>query len=445
MVEKDENTARFFFILLLLGGGYNSLKYYVYKQINKKLPQKIKFGDLSLGIFPLGINVKNVYQFPIKDNNLVSFEKVSIQIPFFSLFSKIKTVNLYIHHPKVVFDESLLEKEQKRTALGGFKINKVNIIDGEMFYVSPKLHVTLLKFNLLTFPRSNFTIYRLTSPHLKVVFPFSGEQVSFEGQMLTEFRRQGKNWKILKLNWQTPVAVFNINGRVYRDGRAALNAFSQGSARPVLDPLLGKLSIREFMYGNFKIKRNKEGRISVDGNLQANTFSFGGKTFKNLQGTVNWENKSKRVRVNVSFRDGDLTANARVEAKNRVVTVSIGNISAAKVTQIIDIYGVVPLGGILKKGDFIIHQGTITGTVNLVQDPAHENPREWNAGGRAQFTYQTKTRAVYVRAPEIQSEFGKLTGVMVIVTPKQKTQLTLDFKSTINESAFLDKYSTFCL
>ncbi|UCH95406.1 MAG: translocation/assembly module TamB domain-containing protein [Candidatus Aminicenantes bacterium] len=410
------------------------------------LPNKIEFRDLSLGVFPLSINIRNLKEFPIKDKNIVSFKKVSAEIPFFSLFSKIKTINLYIHQPKIILDDSLLKKGKKAIFSPGFKINKINIIDAELVYTTPKLHVNLLKCNLLSFPRANFTVYRLTSPHLKVVFPWSGKEVTFEGQMVSEFRRLRNSWKIGKFYWQTPLTTFNLNGRIYRDGRMAFNAFTQGSARQILDPLLDQFSIREFAYGNFKIKKNKEGRISVYGQFNVNTFTFGGKPFKDLRGTVNWDNKNKRTRVNAVFRDHDSTVDVRVEAKNKVVKVFAQNASAAKITQIIDIYEVVPLGGILKEGNITIHKNIIKGTVDFVpkeNGPADDNPHEFNAGGHAEFIHNTKTKAVHVFAPGIQTEFGQLTDVEVNFTPKEKTQLTVDLKSTIKESAFLDKYSTF--
>jgi hypothetical protein len=226
----------------------------------------------------------------------------------------------------------------------------------------------------------------------------------------------------------------------------AVNAFTQGSARQVLDPLLAEFSIREFAYGNFKIKKSKGDRLSVEGEYNLNTFTFGGKSFKDLRGDVNWDNKSKHIRTNVVFRDDDSTINARVEAKNKVIKVTAQNAPAAKMAQIIDIYEVVPMGGMIKEANVTIHKGTYKGTVDFVpREPgsAHYDPKEFNGGGHVEFTYNAKTKSVHALSSGLQTEFGQLTDMEVISTPKEKTQLTVDLKAVVNESAFLDKYSTF--
>jgi hypothetical protein len=413
--------------------------------LNQTTPHKIQFKDLSLGIFPLAVNVKNLNQLPIKDNNIVSFKKVSLEVPFFSLFSKTKEVNLYIHQPKVFIDDNLLKKE-KKSSIGEFRINKINVIDGELVYNTTKLQVILLKCNLLSFPRLNYTVYRLTSPHLKVVFPWSRERVTFEGQMVGEFRRQRNSWKISKFYWQTPLITFNLNGRIYSDGRMSINAFTQGSARQVLDPLLGQFSIHEYAYGNFKMKRGKGDRISIDGDYNIHTFTFGGKSFKDLRGKVYWDNQSKNTRTNMVFRDDDVNVSVRVEAKNKVVKVIAQNASASKMAQIIDIYDIVPMGGIIKEANVTIHKGVYKGTIDLVptaQDSVRYDPKEFNGGGYAEFTYNAKTKAVQAISPRLQTEFGLITDLQVISTPKERTQLKVDLEATVNESAFLDKYSTF--
>ena len=428
---------------MLFSGGYYSLKYYIFTQLNSKLPTKIQFDDLSLSIFPLAIQVKNIYEFPIKDNNLISFKKVSVEIPFFSLLSKIKSINVYIHEPKVIFDDTLLKKGDKKTSFGEFKINKINIIDGELIYSTPKLTVNLLKFNLLTFPKADYTVFRLTSPHLKAIFPFSREQVTYEGQMLAEFRQQGQNWRIIKFNWQTQQALVNVNGNIYRDGRAALNTYAQGSFRQVLDPLLEEFSIHEFMYGDFKIKRGKDGRLSVNGNAHTGHFTFRGLSFKDLTAEIGWDSVSTRVRVNAGFLDRDKKIVIRVEALGKEVKILAENAPAADAGRIIDIYDIIPMAGTIKKAEFTLADRIVAGTAEIEPIPGNAGPNEFNAGGNVQFTYHTKDKIAQVTTAEIQTEFGKITDITVTATPNQKKQLVIDLKAEITESAYLNKYSTF--
>jgi len=396
-----------------------------------------------LGIFPLAINVKNIYEFPIKDSNIISFKKVSVEIPFFSILSKIKSLNLSVYKPKVIFDNSLLKKGDKKVSIGEFKINKINIIDGELIYSSPKLTFNFLNFNLLTFPKANFTVYRLTSPHLKVIFPFSGKEITYEGQMLAEFRQQGNNWKIIKFNWQTPKALFNINGSIYKDGRAALNVYTQGSVSQILDPLLEEFSIREFMYGDFKVKRNREGRISISGNAHANHFTFKNLPFKSLVATINWDNSSDRIRLNGSFVDNDSIIDIRVESLHKNVVIVAENAPAAKVLQLIELNDAVPLTGTVKETEFSIYKNIIKGTAEIEPFPGQISADEFNGGGIIEFSFHTKTKVSRVNAQNLQTEFGKITDINVVSTPKQRDKLSIDLEADIDESAFLNKYSTF--
>jgi len=176
------------------------------------------------------------------------------------------------------------------------------------------------------------------------------------------------------------------------------------------------------------------------------TFTFGGQSFKDLRGKLYWDNQSNITRTNMVFRDDAANVNVRVEVKNKVIKVMTQNAPAAKVAQIIDIYDTVPMGGRIKKGDITIENGIYQGTIDFVpQVPgsANYNPNEFNGGGRVEFTYNAKTKTVRALSPRLQTEFGLITDLQVISTPKEKTRLKVDLAAAVNECAFLDKYSTF--
>jgi hypothetical protein len=424
------------------------LKLYVYNKINEALPGKIKFKDVELRVFPPAVNVRNLKDFVIKNKNIVSFREINAEIPLTSLLAKVKTVHLYVLEPKIVFDNTLFKKGKPlfSSKTPKFKIDRINIIDGELIYDTPKLYFNLLRFNLKSFPREKNTIYRFTSPHLKIVFPVNREQVKIEGAVQGEFKEQPDSWKISKFYWDTRYVKVNLNGRIYKKGRIVLNAYTHGSARQILDPLVKEFSIRDFMYGNARVKRSEKGLMAINGEFYSNHFTCAGEPFKNLKGTINWDNRSNRIISNSSFYDDRFQTMLRVEVKKKKVNIFARNASAARLTRMIKINETVPIGGLLKEGRFSINRNIVNGTVHLEKDPdmsADFNPAQFNGAGQVDFTYHSKKKSVLFSTPGLKTEFGKITALKGNHTPREKTQLDLYFKGSINESAFLDKYTGF--
>jgi hypothetical protein len=432
----------FFFTLLVLIAAYYGLKLYVFHKINSLLTHKIEFKNLEFSVLPPAITIRDIKDFTIKDKNIVSFKEISAEVPFLSLFSKVKTVDIYIHKPRIIFDNSLLKKGKKRASPGAFKINKVNIIDGQLVFNAPKFHADLLKFDLKSFSRGPDTIYRLTSPHLKAVFPVSREPVTLEGQMLAEFREQEQGWKVSKFYWETRYAKINVNGRFFKNGRIALNAYSQGSPRQITEPLLDDLAIREFMYGSARISRSRDGLVSIEGTFDFNAFTINGEAFKDLGGRVSWDNKSKNFRVFVSFHDDRLTTRGSIIQDGKWVHVTASDISAAKIIRIIRIDDAVPLGGVLKKGKVAVKGRFFKGAAQLEQDPGDlADPLRFNAAGKVEFTYNSKEKAASFSSRQIQAEFGRIDNLTGSVAPKKENQLAVNFNASVNEAAYLDKYT----
>jgi TamB, inner membrane protein subunit of TAM complex len=388
--------------------------------------------------------LKDVNEFVITDKNIVSFKRVSAEIPLISLFSKPIDVNINIHQPKIVFDDSLLKgRKKKQTQPKAFKINKVNIIDGEVIYDTPKLYVNLLKFNLLSFPRKRATIYRLTSPHLKVMFPIGKKQVTVEGQMLCEFRELNNSWKVGKFYWETEHANINVNGRVMKDGRIALNIYTQGSARQILDPLIHKLSIREFMYGNARLEKGKSGKVTIEGDFNYNTFFVNGEEFKNMRGSVQWDNKSKRLRIFSHLQADGHRATFNLNKIGKTIQIEAGRVPAAKVSRLLDIDDMIPLGGMIKDVTFDINGRQFDGSANLEQIPDNPNPKEFNAGGHVKFAYNTKSKSVSFSGENLKGEFGTIQYIKGKSTPKERTKLSLQIKGHVDRAQFLDKYTRY--
>ena len=346
----------------------------------------------------------------------------------------------------MVLDNTLLKGlgKKKNAIKTPFKINKVNIINGELVFDMPKFHVDLLNFDLMSFPRENQTIYRLTTPHLKAIFPQSGKQVAVEGQMLCEFREQKNSWRLGKFIWETQYMNISANGRFFKDKRMAINIHTQGSFRQLFDPILGKkMSIHEFMYSNSRIKKSRAGTVTLEGDFNTNAFTFGGERFRNLKGTVNWDNRTKRLRIGTKFKAGIYDTSVDISKIRYNIDLTARNVPAATATRIAKIKNIAPLGGMVKEGRIKINRRQFDGTVDLVNHPELLEPEEFQAEGSVDFTYNSKSKNATFEAVNLKTEFGSLERIKGKVTPDKRTKLLLNFNANVNKAEFLDKYTTF--
>lgn len=453
---------------MILSAAFYGLKLYIYNTINARLQHKIEFKNLDFGVFPLRIQVRDLKELVIKDKNIISFKEVTAEMPFFSFFSKIKTIDISIHQPVVRFDKSLLKKSKtaKTPSLGAFKIRRVNLVDGKLIYSSPMFYATLEKFNLKSFPKENDTIYRLWSPHMKVVFPMSvvslrhlialsqtmphnvffpvREITVFEGQMLAEFREHLNSYRIGKFYWETEQLKINANGRVYKDGKLALNLYARGSLRQILDPVLFGLSIREYMTADARIKKTKDGPFMVDGDLSFNHFSIKGEPFKDMKGTIGWDSKSKRLRIDTRFRD-EIYSGSRLnleKGKNGFL-LTASNLSAEKVSKIVGIDGSVPMGGLMEQLTLEIRGREFKGSAFFAQDPENFKPNRFNSAGKVDFTYNSGEKSVLFSSDNLQTEFGHLAEVTGAVTPRAEKAMDIKIKGFVDEAGELEKYTLF--
>jgi hypothetical protein len=150
-------------------------------------------------------------------------------MPFTSLFSKKKAVNIVIEKPLFVLTDSLLKINPGSGDFApNFIVKHIAVRHGEIKFRSQDITLQLLDFNLQSGPMIEGLAFKLASPHLKIIFPFSGELVTLEGNLNGEIRQQETAWKINQLSWQTRDITFNLNGRILKDGSFYLNASAQG-------------------------------------------------------------------------------------------------------------------------------------------------------------------------------------------------------------------------
>ncbi|RPJ59920.1 MAG: hypothetical protein EHM12_06560, partial [Dehalococcoidia bacterium] len=437
-----------------MAGGYLLIRSRVYREIdkiNRFLTSQVRPQDLSISLLPPAVMVDNIKGFTIKTKNLVSFDRISLEIPFYSLFSSKKEVNLSIIRPRLelgedifsVLDEIIRGTRKKTPRESPLKMQHIRIKQGQMIYRTEKLSIDLLDFDLSqTVMQSGKKGYRLSSPHLKVIFPLSGKEVKIEGDLTAEFHEQDGNYRINRFLWNTEFVNFKLNGRVLKDKTIELNVSVQGSLKQVLDPLLGHLSIREFLHGSVKIRKNKgDDRLTVSGDFTSPTFSVGDQMFDNLRGLVRWDDIEKKIKVDAFFTDGALNGSLKAESLKENTQVQVKNVTARKIARAIRIEDVAPIGGVLKDSDFLVGKKHVSGWVEFDRQPV-ANEKEFNMKGFCHFAFDASKKAIQLSAPEVQAEFG-WCSLELNVDPTNRESLVLHAQADLTEAAGIDKYAHF--
>ncbi len=372
-------------------------------------------------------------------------------MPITSLFSKNKEIDINIHKPTFVLEEDifkLMRDLQKKTKTPGrksaVKLNRLNIKHGELLYRSERITVELLDFDLeSSIKQLNKMVYRLKSPHLKVVLPFKGKEVRFEGDVESLFRQDQDGWRINRFLWNTKHVTVEMNGRILKDNKVALNAVVRGSPRQVLDPLLGRLSIRDFIYSNVKIRKDKDAPLTISGRFTANNFSIAGENFDNLRGNIKWDNIGKRIKVDAFFDDKFYNSSLKVDSGKGLTLVQMKNVSGEKSAKIINIYDTTPLAGIVKDSDFKIEKGVISGKAELDQEKSM-GQEGFNLKGIVNFSYHSKKKAVKFISNECYSEFGKVF-IEGVIDPGKKERISIRTMADLYDTGGLARYSMFYL
>lgn len=356
--------------------GYFALKYYIYQQINNRLADKIAFSNLKLDLIPLRIQLEDLKNFSIKSKNLISLKRISVEIPPSSLFSSVKEVNLNIHNPVIVLDDKILESRDDDALDLPYEINRLNIIDGELSYTSPDMSVKLLHFNLDSYNQSGKIMYRLRSPHLKVMMGISDAVISLEGDMVAEFRKQLSSWRIWRFLWNTADFRLTMNGRVFNSGSVILNAGLRGDIQKFLTPLVDDFQPMGFVEGNIQIRRKEKEPLRLYCEAVYKSFVFRGEPFGDLVGKVNWNDREKVFHINGSFRDGERTAGVVVDSEKELTKVVLENLNTSRLTRIVEIDEAAPLDGVLRRGEINIRRGVIDGKAILTTRHAAQGAPE---------------------------------------------------------------------
>ena len=391
-------------------GAYYTAKYYVYRLIISRTRADIRFSDLRLSLFPLGLEIRNIKNFPLKNGNLVSFAGINIYLSPTSLFMKKKAVSIEIERPLFILNDDLLNSKTGDNPFGSaFTVNRVRIRQGELIFKGRDIQFHMLDFNLQSGNMTGALAFKLDSPHLKIILPVSGQPVTLEGNLSGEVRQQGTSWKINQLLWQTRDITFNLNGRILKDGSFYLNTSAQGDPENILRPLLEKLAVKGLTYAKAKISKNVKNKIQINADFTSPYCLIKENSCSNLAGNLSWDSQSRDLDLETAFDTPLTRGRVRVAGKDGETDIAIHDIPAAYMARILDIEGDAPLAGIITSGTLEINREFLRGRADLDASPAQPLSQPFVAKGTIDFQRDKKIKQTTFSGRRLQFNGGQLS------------------------------------
>ncbi len=407
--EKAEDPVRFFFILLLCSGAYYAAKYYVYRLIVSNRRVEVRFSDLRLSVFPLGLEIRNIRNFPIRHKNLVSFAGVNVYLPPTSLFMKKKAISIEIDRPLFVLNDDMLKLKATGGLGSSFTITRVRIRGGELIFRGKDIQCQLLGFNLQSGIITDNLAFQLDSPHLKVTLPVSGQPVTLEGNLTGAAHQQEASWKISRFVWQTKEVLFNLNGRIFKDGSYKFNASAQGNPASILRPLLGELTVIGLTYADAKIARNAKGKVQVIADFTAPSSRVKENQCSNLSGKLSWNSQSRHLDLEANLDTPLARAGLHVGSKDNETSITLQNVPSAYIANILDIERDAPLDGIVSRGILEINRKFLKGMAELDAAPSRPLSQPFVARGKINFVRDKKAKQSTFSGEQLQFNGGEIS------------------------------------
>ena len=363
---------------------------------------------------------------------------MNADIPISSLLSGERKIDLTIENPLIEINEKLPSLSGSGVSTNTkFSINKINLKNGELRYVSEKMSVTLLDFNVFSYSKGENISFRMISPHMKVIFPLSKQDVNLEGDLESEFINKKKVFKISKFRWGTKDFIVTGNGNIYKNGNLALHIFTDGNFENLLYPILKNLTIKGEIRGNVTIVKDTTGRVLINSNFNGPEVMVKDEKFYQLKGTAKWNNRTKRVKINSTIFSDGLPGNVNIDSKKYLTKINILNAGTAKLLKAINVYGDLPMGGVIRECSLEINKRHLTGSAYIEKEVNSEE--EFNVSGNFDFEYHTAEKWVRFKTNNAISEFGSVKSLNGIIDPKKKI-MKIDLNSDIREISGADKY-----
>jgi len=395
---------------LFCSGAYYAAKYYVYHLIVSRGGVAIRFSDVRLSLFPLGLEIRNIKNFPIQSENLLSFAGVNVYLPPASLFMKKKAIGIEVDRPLFVLNDTLLKGRTAGRGLGSsFIVSRVRIHEGELIFNGRDIQCRLIGFNLQSGNLADGLAFRLDSPHLRVTLPVSGEPVTLEGNLVGQARQEGTTWRINQFSWATREVLFDVNGRIFQDGTFQVRASAKGNPESILRPLLGELAVKGLTYADAQIARNVKGKVQVIADFTSPSCRVMENPCDNLSGRLSWNSQDRFLDLEAAFDTSLARTALRVGSKNREIRVEVHDIPAAYIAGILDIGRDAPLAGIVSRGTLEINRESIRGRADLDATPGRPLNSPFVIKGSIDFLRDKKIKLTTFSGEKLQFNGGQIS------------------------------------
>lgn len=399
---------------MLFVGLYYSAKFYVYRTIITRTHYQVRFQNIQLSVFPLGLKAHDIKNFPIKADNLLSFDRVHATIPFTALFARKKEINLEIEHPVFYLNENLFRVRRDQPD-SPFVLNRVDVRNGEVIYNSPQLFLNLKQFELQSNLKPTGNTYRLSSPHLKVIATIANEPVSVEGNFEAEFKDTRDFIRLSLFSWKTRDFTFTANGRWTKKEKSFVaSAYFQGNPEKLVQPVMSDFTMRGMIYSNLSIQKTASNKITVAADFNAPEFFIADIHHDSLNGNLEWDSVTRRLRLESHFNAYNLASSVTVHTGDGT-TINVRDLPAYTAARLVKEEDVVPVGGIVSNGTVKITKKSISGELEIKPGtvtyvPAEEGDKAiFQAAGKIRFEKDKASKTWEIQASRLQHEVGNFS------------------------------------
>lgn len=386
------------------------------------------------------MQLEGIENIEFENFTIEQLEKISASISLWSLFKKVKPVDLIIQNPSIVI-HSLQELSPRIRIKKGmaFAINTINISNGNLSLQHPDFSANILAFNLKYKQRRKERQYRLTSPHLEIQIPVQNQKRILRGPVNAQFEQQENVFKIKSYNWGTRDIHITAYGSLQPDGTWDVNLNTQGDLHDLLHPILGEFTPRGLTYGNIDLSR-KDDLIALSGLVNSPSITSAGQAYTRLSSRVFWNNRDRRIRViNSFFSTPDLRTTLNVTELEDRVEVRVEKARLDKILKMLDIYRIVPAQGIVEQSIFHINPERLWGSGEvkaLETDPG----RGFNSSGIIAFSHDFPGKITQIQSRQLETRaaiFSRLEGRFDPHGPRN----TVSVKATIKDLTTLNRYT----
>jgi len=391
---------------------YHSAKFYVYRTIVARTHGRVPYANLKLTVFPLGLKANGVRDFPLKIDNLVSFRRLNVTMPFRSLLTPQKWLDVELENPRFDLQDDIL-KSGKPRAKSPVTLRRIDIVDGTLFFHSGRSRVVLRHFNLRSGLSGEDRHLRLEAPMLQGETPLEGEVVVAAGPVWAEGKLTDEGVRISQFQWQTRPFTLKGSGRIQKGEGAAFAVHFLGDPQEQLTPLLDQFSPTGRFAAAITIAAPPAAPVDVKADISAAMFSIQRETFQNLNGHLHWDSRERAIGVKLGFSAQGLPATLDVQAGHGPTRLEIHNVPAGAISRLVDIAGSVPVGGTVRAAQIVFPRKRIEVVADLDPTPPPEASPATSrevlfARGRVSFQKDKPAKRLHFSTAGLLTPAGKI-------------------------------------